>query len=165
MTLGWFFESVATVRQKLVVGHSDADCCVFVRDVLYHAGNIRRNAWDPWWLIYMDENGHVPPDRVWGPTTAAHKAGMGSAPQHTETHRRLGQLSVCQGWETLRPGGHAVPAQGDRGHTWFWLAFNPQQGVRIDSSRFRGVRVHDLNEWSDMIDRYPGGISTSILVR
>lgn len=164
-TIGRFLDAVATQREAVQHGPpAMADCCVFVRDVCKLIARTWRDDLDPLWCIHVDADGVVPAHRVFGPVHAAAEV-FGSAPSPLNP-RTGARLSVVQGWHSLQPDGSADTLGGDTGHTWFWLAAGLSgNGIRIDSSRRRGVRVHDVEPWADVIRSYRGGFYHCPIVR
>ena len=172
-------DAVARVRRGVRPGTPEADCCTFARNVLWLAYRLPRRHL-ALWSIYRDSDGGVPESRVWGPVKAANLEGIGgpvSIVAHPSTavgglpgpgpvrtslpDARAGALYVCQGWSGLQPDGTARPPHS-RGHTWLWLALDDRSGLRIDSSRLRGVRIWDF-EWSQVARSYTSGIAVSAL--
>lgn len=164
LTVGRFFDVVMLVRDRMHMEPSwRRDCSVFVRDVCRELARVDSDNFDPLWNIHTDANGIVPASRVWGPALAA--SAMFGGRVSSADPQLPSRLSVCQGWHDLSAGGVADVPGGDRGHAWFWLVVGEyREGIRIDSSRRRGVRIHDLSGWGPLRNMYDAGIRHSPVI-
>lgn len=140
---------------------SDADCCVYARDVLVRAYGLP----DPTpelealWCVHLGDDGTVPASRVWGPTQAAIESDIAVA---LVGEPLPGRWHLCQGWRSLRADGRADPRH-DQGHTWLWYAASDDIGVVLDSARDRGARVEGWQSWARRLDTYAAGIRVALL--
>jgi hypothetical protein len=131
---------------------SDADCCVFVRNVLRLVyGEQRIDAVPLWrWHLWAEE-GAGP----FEPVIAAVDAGIAMR----TTGPQVGRWAIVQGWR-------GVPlAPGVTGHTFLWGQLDEAYGLQLDSTRTRGPRLSTWARWSEIVAPYRGGLAVGVLER
>lgn len=125
----------ATIKAKEAISiPSDADCCVYIQNVLTHVYGLAPATPEllALWRIFRDRNDEFVEARRWGPVLAAEQVGIG---------KRLvdgpipGQWHLVQRW------------MGARGHTFLWLAGQDGYGWVHESDRSGGPRSNGPVTW------------------
>ena len=139
-------------------GTSDADCCVYVRDLCvthYGLPTVPKDL-QALWCIHIDEDGTIPEERVWGPVHAANLSGVARNPIMNLEHHTVGAWYIAQMWKG---------ANLKSGHTALFFCIARGVFIQVDSSRSGGPRVKGYVKLTSLTNTYKHGICWARLER